>query len=99
MIELPTNSLGTLSKFFTDHVDIILNYTVRRISEDYDQEKLDLFTFTNSEHVARLNQEDYTKILNWAMVWFVEEELFEDAAICRDLITKISVENVIRFES
>lgn len=99
MIELPTDSLGTLSKFFTDHVDIVLSYTVRRISEDFDQEKIDLFTFANSTYIARVNQEDYTKILNWAMVFFVDVEMFEDAAICRDLITKISVENVIRFDS
>lgn len=99
MIELPTNSLGTLSKFFTDNVDMVLNYTVRRISEDFDQEKIDLFAFANSTYIARINRKDYTKILNWAMVFFVDEEMFEDAAICRDLITKISVENVTRFES
>lgn len=96
MIELPVTSLGTLNKFLTDNGDIVLKYVVLKISEHPEQEHIELFTFENSEFVAKIDQEDYLGILDQALTIFVKLEQFEDAALCRDLITKISIDNVIR---
>lgn len=96
MIELPITSLGTLNKFFTDNGDIVLKYVVLKISEHTEQEHVDLFAFEQSEFVAKIYQKDYLGILDKAISIFVKLEQFEDAALCRDLITRISVDTVIR---
>jgi predicted nucleic acid-binding OB-fold protein len=96
MLVLPVTSLGTLNKFLTDNADIVLKYVMLKISEDSEQDFIELFSFEHSEYVAKIDQEDYVGILNEAMSVFVKIEQFEDAAFCRDLITKISIDNVIR---
>ena len=96
MLELPVTSLGTLNKFLTDNADIVLKYIMLRISDESEQEHIELFTFEHSEFVAKIDQEDYVGILNEALSVFVKIEQYEDAARCRDLITKISIDNVIR---
>jgi len=96
MIELPAHSLGTLNKFFVDNEDVVLKYMLLKISEQYEQEYIELFSFGQSEFVVKLYQKDYLNMLNDAMTLFVKIEQFEDAALCRDLITKISIDNVIR---
>lgn len=99
MIELPITSLGTLAKFIDDHGDIVLRYTMLRIQDEWEQDRIDLFTFKGSEYVARVYSKDYVNALDEALEVFVKNEQYEDAAKCRDLITKINVESVIRFES
>ena len=96
MIELPAKSLGTLNKFFIDNDDIVLKYILLRISERHEQEYIELFSFAQSEFVVKIYQKDYLEILDDAMSLFVKIEQFENAALCRDLITKISIDNVIR---
>ena len=96
MIKLPTSSFGTINKFLIDHPDTVLRYAVRRISEDPNQERVDLFSFEDSDHIACCYRPEFVLILNEALSFFVEQELYEDAVICRDLITKISVDTVIR---
>lgn len=96
MIELPVTSLGTLNKFLTDNGDIVLKYVMLKISERHEQEYIELFSFEHSEFVATIYQKDYLGILDEAMSFFVKIEQFEDAALCRDLITKIGVDTVIR---
>ncbi len=99
MIELPITSLGTLNQFIADHGDIVLRYTMLRIEDEWDQDRIDLFTFEGSKYVARVHSKDYINALEEALEVFVHNEQYEDAARCRDLITKINVESVIRFES
>ena len=96
MLELPVMSLGTLNKFFIDNDDIVLKYILLRISERHEQEYIELFSFAQSEFVVKIYQKDYLEILDDAMSLFVKIEQFENAALCRDLITKISIDNVIR---
>ena len=95
MLELPVMSLGTLNKFFIDNDDIVLKYILLRISERHEQEYIELFAFENSEFVVKIYHQDYLAALNDALTLFVKIEQFENAALCRDLITKISIDNVI----
>ena len=96
MLELPVMSLGTLNKFLTENAATVLKYVVLKIFLLSDQERIELFTFKNSAFVGKIDQQDYLTILDEALTVFVEVEQFEDAALCRDLITKISIDNVIR---
>ena len=99
MIELPITSLGTLNQFIADYGDIVLRYIMLKIDLEWEQDRIDLFTFEGSAYVARVYSKDYINALDEALEVFVTNEQYEDAATCRDLITKISVESVIRFES
>lgn len=75
---------------------VVLKYIVLKISEHPTQEHIDLFRFEDSTFVAKIHRKDYLSILDEALSVFVKVEHFEDAALCRDLITKISVDTVIR---
>ena len=99
MIELPITSLGTLNQFISDYGDIVLKYVMLKIDLEWEQDYIDMFTFEGSAYVARVYSKDYVNALDEALEVFVKNEQFEDAAKCRDLITKINVESVIRFES
>ena len=99
MIELPIASLGTLNQFISDYGDIVLKYVMLKIDLEWEQDRIDLFAFEGSAYVARVYSKDYVNALDEALKVFVKNEQFEDAATCRDLITKINVESVIRFES
>ena len=96
MLELPAKSLGTLNKFFIDNDDAVLKYIMLKISMDSEQEHIELFSFEQSDFVVKIFRKDYLDLLNDALALFVKIERFEDAALCRDLITKISIDNVIR---
>ena len=99
MIELPITSLGTLNQFIADYGPTVLKYVMLKIDLEWENECIDLFTFEGSTHVARVYSKDYINALDEALEVFVAAEQFEDAARCRDLITKINVETVIRFDS
>lgn len=96
MIELPTTSLGTLKKFLTEHRDVMFKYIVTEISKGMDRKRVDLFRFGESNYIATCQQNEYSIVLEQALSFFVEKEMFEEAAKCRDLITKVKVEDVIR---
>lgn len=99
MIELPITSLGTLNQFISDYGDTVLRYVMLKIDLEWENDRIDLFTFEGSTYVARVYRKDYINALDDALEVFVKKEQYEDAAKCRDLITKINVESVIRFES
>ena len=96
MIELPTTSLGTLKKFLTEHRELMFKYIVQAISKGIDGERVDLFRFGDSNYIAACKQNEYAMILEQALSFFVEKEMFEEAVKCRDLITIAKVEDVIR---
>lgn len=98
MIELPTSSLGTLKKFLTTHRDLMFKYIVTEISKAVESEndRVDLFQFGKTKFVAACREDEYGMVLEQALSFFVEKEMYEDAAKCRDLITKVRVEQVIR---
>lgn len=97
MITLPTASLGTLKKFLTDHRGLMFQYIMAEISRGLDQhvQRVDLFKFGDTSFVAACRREEFVVVLNQAMDFFVNREMYEDAAKCRDLLTKTKVEDII----
>jgi len=98
MITLPTTSLGTLKKFLTTHRDLMFKYMVTEISKGVKtkSERVDLFKFGETNYIAACSQNEFNLILEQALSFFIEKEMYEDAAKCRDLLTKVKVEDIIR---
>jgi hypothetical protein len=57
--------------------------------------RVDLFRFGNTGFRAAARREEFVVILDQAMDFFIPQEMYEDAAKCRDLLTKIKIEDVI----
>ncbi len=98
MITLPTTSLGTLKKFLTTHRDLMFRYIVTEISKGVEtkSDRVDLFKFGETSYIAACRQDEYGMMLEQALSFFIEKEMYEDAAKCRDLLTKVKVEDTIR---
>ena len=98
MITLPTTSLGTLKKFLTTHRDLMFKYLVTEISKGVEakSKQVDMFTFGETNYMVACRQDEFGMILEQALSFFVEKEMYEDAANCRDLLTKVKVEDIIR---
>lgn len=98
MITLPTTSLGTLKKFLTTHRDLMFKYLVTEISKGVEAKSdgVAMFKFGETNYIAMCQQNEFGIILEQALSFFVEKEMYEDAANCRDLLTKVKVEDIIR---
>ena len=98
MITLPTTSRGTLKKFLTTHRDLMFKYIVTEISKGVEAKsvRVDMFKFGDTNFIAACQQSEFGMILEQALSFFVEKEMYEDAANCRDLLIKVKVEDIIR---
>ena len=98
MITLPTTSLGNLKKFLTTHRDLMFKYLVTEISKGVEakSKQVDMFKFGETKYIATCQQNEFGMVLEQALSFFVEKEMYEDAANCRDLLTKVKVEDIIR---
>ena len=98
MITLPTTSHGTLKKFLTEHRDLMFKYIVTEISRGIktNSKQINLFKFGETNFIAACQQTEFGLMLEQALLFFIEKEMYEDAANCRDLLTKVKVEDIIR---
>lgn len=98
MITLPTTTPGTLKRFLTEHRDLMFKYILSEINKGVEKEfdRVDLFRFGETNYVAACRDSEFATMLEQAQTYFVEHEMFEDAAKCRDLITTVKVEDIIR---
>ena len=98
MITLPAQTLGTLKRFLKDHRDVMFKFIMVEIQKGLDNgaERVELFQFGETKFVAACNCTEFPIILAQALSFFVDKEMYEEAATCRDLITKAKIENVIR---
>ncbi len=97
MIVLPTNSLMPLRKFLIDHRDLVLRYMVKEITKavDTNAEKAEFFRFGETNFWSGCKQPEYALVVEEALSYFVEHEMYEEAATCRDLIIRIRVDGII----
>jgi excinuclease UvrABC nuclease subunit len=96
MLNLPSGKLGSLHKFLREHRDVAMRYLVSQIQKGIKDKKqrINLFQLGDTKIVAAVKSQDYLKILREAMDFFIQNELYEDATKCRDLINQIeSVQN------
>ena len=58
-------------------------------------EKIDLLRFGETNFFISCYRPEYALVIEQALSYFVEKEMYEEAAKCRDLIMNIRVEGVI----
>ena len=94
MIELPSVTPASFRQYLMTHKDRVYRYVIREINNaiDMNLSVIQLFQIGKSKEILELKKYNYRVILEAAMDFFVTEELYEDAAICRDLIFKLKDE-------
>ena len=97
MIVLPTKSLANLRHFLVDHRDLMFRYMLKEVTKAMrsDVEKIDLLRFGDTNFFISCYRPEYALVIEQALSYFIEKEMYEEAAKCRDLITKIKVEGII----
>ena len=97
MIVLPTNSLMPLRRFLVDHRDLVFRYMVKEITKavDVNAEMVEFFRFGETNLWSGCKQPEYALVVENALSYFVEKQMYEEAAKCRDLITRIRVDGII----
>lgn len=100
MITLPTTSMGSLRHFLNEHRDLMFRYIVREINRCVDENAraslVTLFQFGETNFIVACRKPQYTTLLDEAMVFFKKKELYEDAALCRDLLRRLHSEADMR---
>lgn len=72
--------------------DRVYRYVVREIGKAVEESlpSIQLFQISKSNDILELKEKNYIVILNAAMNFFVTKEMYEDAAVCRDIIRQIN---------
>lgn len=88
MLSVPTSK--DLNKLWKDDRSTMFKYVVNEIKQGIDENlpAVNLFQFKDNTYET-CNNSEYREVLENAMQEFVEKELYEDAAICRDLLIKL----------
>ena len=97
-ITLPTASLGLIKKFLQENRDLMYKYIVKSIKRGATAkaDHVDLFRFGETKYVAACRASEFPVVLKQALKYFVETEMYEEAAACRDLLTEVVIEDIIR---
>ena len=97
MITLPTKSLANLRMFLADHQDLMFRYMLKEVDKAVrsNVDKIDLLRFEDTNFFISCHRPEYALVIEQALSYFIEKEMYEEAARCRDLITKIKVEGII----
>lgn len=99
MIELPSVTPASFRKYLLIHRDRVYRYVIREIDKAVDAKLSSVQLFRiNKKDTFELKEHNYSVILETAMAFFVEKELYEDAAICRDILTKIKQDDMMKGE-
>jgi len=88
MIIFPSTSVGTFTKFFSTRKDIVFKYIIREIEKavSVNQLRIQLFKFEEYQTIASLDKSEYLMTTEMALEFFIENEMYESAGKCRDLI-------------
>lgn len=91
MITLPTSSLGSLKHFLREHRDVMFKYIVRELNRGMDENafQVNLFQFGETNLIAAVRRSEFPIMLQQALEFFKQKELYEDAALCRDLLRRV----------
>jgi len=91
MLKLPKVSPGSLNAFFDEHRPLVFKYIIRKIKNAVmaKDKEVKLFQFFGNNIVAMCPEKDYDKVLKQGMDVFIQNEMYEDAAICRDTLELI----------
>lgn len=97
MLELPATNPLSLQVFFAEHRGKVHSYTIREILKGLKEnsEKVELFRFSSGT-IASVKRHEFLAVLNQALSYFIAEEQFEEAALCRDIITKVKCDDIVR---
>lgn len=102
MIKLPITSESALKKFMREHQVNIFETLVDSIAEELDKDVPEfpvvLWQFGESAYYGVIILENCSVALSAAMDYFVKNEMYEKAAKCRDLISNVALEDVIKYE-
>lgn len=91
MTILPSTSLKGLELFYKENKPLVFRYIVKKIKEGIESHspRVEFWRFSDSQTLAEAKEENYSDILAQAQTVFISAEMYEDAAICRDLLKQI----------
>jgi len=91
MLNLPKTTFESLKVLLTEHKDVAFRYCVSQIRKGVrrNEDRVKLFKFEGDAYQAVIDKDKYEKLVNDAMNYFVQEEMYEDAAKCRDVLKEI----------
>lgn len=91
MLKIPSVTPASFRQYLHSHRDRVYRYVIKEIGQAVDQNlaAIQLFQIGKSEQILELKQQNYKAILNAAMEFFVTKEMYEDCAVCRDIINKM----------
>jgi hypothetical protein len=83
--------MNSLKQFLRDHRDLMFKYIVKEISRGLENnaKRVNLFQFGETNLIAGCYRTEWSLVLEQALEFFKSKEMYEDAAICRDLLRKI----------
>ena len=102
MIKLPITTDSAIRKFLHENSAAVLENLVETIAEEMDKDvptfPIRLWQFGDSNYYGGIASEHCAMALTDAMKYFVKEEMYEKAAECRDLILKVALADVMKYE-
>jgi hypothetical protein len=97
-IVLPFDNPDLLLEFAEQNPDLIFRYLMKRISKAIrnDLPSVILFQFGKSaKNLAMIHKDKYKIQLDHMMAWFVKEEDYESASVCKTLISQLTATDAI----
>lgn len=93
MLILPVNSIKAVNYFLIHNKDIIYPFILKqlRIAIQKEWNVLELFRIGDSYYIARIEQNEFEKILLDLQQYFISKELYENAGECDFLLKKHAV--------
>ena len=92
MINLPIKSPKSLKYFFENEKPTVYRYILKEIESavDNDKDAVNLFSFGDSKFGVACLRDSFEKTIISILTFFINEEMYEEAARCRDLIILIT---------
>jgi hypothetical protein len=98
MLVLPEKSVKVWNKFLEENEVLVHKFIVKQIKKHLsdNQDRIDLFKFSNNQHYAYLPKDQITVCLNSAIKIFVQHEEYEFANEAKQLIDLYHIEMLIK---
>ncbi len=98
MLVLPEKSVKVWNKFLEENEVLVYKFIVKQVKKHLtdNQDRIDLFKFSNNQHYAYLPKDQITICLTSAINIFVKHEEYEAASEAKKLIDLYHIEMLIK---
>ena len=100
MISVPNVNIKSLVHFLSENTDLVYKQTMNSIVEFFNSDPIPgdvvmLFKAEKSNYFVGIERKDVPQLLQIILDYFVTYEFYEDAEIAKQLLTKVTIENII----